>query len=61
MKEIISVEKEIEVDGNYCEQTCEGCIVDYPIAECGIFNYVLKIEEGKVLRCVKCLKASGIE
>ena len=59
MKEIISVKKEIETDGKYCLPTCDGCIVDYPVAECAIFQYALKIEEGKVLRCEKCIKASG--
>jgi len=57
MKEIISVEKEIETNGKYCEQSCDGCIVD----ECTIFNYVLELEDGKLLRCVKCLNASGKE
>ena len=60
MKEIISVEKEIETDGKYCEQSCDGCVVDYPIAECGVFYCVLYLSDGNVLRCVKCLEASGI-
>ena len=59
MKELIRVEREIEVDGKYCSPECEGCIVDYPVAECAIFQYALKLEDGKVLRCEKCLKASG--
>ena len=61
MKEQITITKEIETNGNYCEQSCEGCIVDHPIAECSIFNYNLELKDGKVLRCVKCLNASGIE
>ena len=61
MKEIISVEKEIETDGKFCNPNCENCIVDYPIAECAIFNYNLELKDGKVLRCVKCLAASGKE
>ena len=61
MKEMIKVEKEIETDGKYCNQSCDGYIVDYPVAECGIFNYALGLLNGKVLRCSACLKASGIE
>ena len=61
MKEKIMVEKEIETDGKYCKHSCEGCIPDYLVAECGIFNYALKLEDVKVLRCSACLKASGIE
>jgi len=59
MKELISVKKEIETDGKYCLSTCDGCIVDSPVDECSIFNYALNLSGGKVLRCEKCLKASG--
>ena len=61
MKEQITITKEIEVNGNYCEQSCDGCIVDFPKAECSIFNYVLELKDGKVMRCSACLKASGME
>jgi hypothetical protein len=58
MKELIKVKKEIETDGKYCLPECDGCIVDFPVAECAIFNYALKLEDGKVLRCEKCITAS---
>ena len=61
MRETITVEKEIETDGKYCEIACEWCVPDVEVAECGLFHYSLKIEEGKVLRCIACLRASGIE
>lgn len=61
MKEIITITKEIEVNGNHCEPSCDGCIVDYPTAECGIFHCNIELKDGKILRCRACLKASGME
>lgn len=60
MKQLIDIQIEIVTNDRNCGELCPMLTRDY-YDECNIFKVVLTTENGRPIRCKKCLKCTGEE